>query len=282
MAAVEVLGRFLAQAIRTDHPAVVVENRPGGSGAVGGQAVQQAAPDGATLLFTASTHIMARQVMRRPPYDPITDFTAVAQFGEAPLLLVQHARLAPATLRDLIAAARREPDRWTFGVSALGSPGHLATVGFNHLAGLDLPVAVYRGTAPALTDVAAGNIQLLFDPVVALLPMVRGGQVRGIAVAGARRTPLASDIPATAEAGLPGLDIATWYGLWGPRGMPAEVSARVAEAVGAVLRDPAMTERLAALGVEPTFRAGAAFEAFTRVEQARGAELLRTARFEPE
>src|SRR5205085_3713305 len=135
-----------------------------------------------TLLFSAATHVMARQVMKSAPYDPITDFTSVARVGEAPMMLVMAPNRSPTTISELVKEARAQPDRWTFATAALGAPGHLATVAFNQLAGLNLTIVTYRGTAPALADVAGGHVQLLIDPVLALLPIANQKKVIGLAV----------------------------------------------------------------------------------------------------
>ena len=280
---VDAVGRTVAQRLseRIGVP-VVVENRAGGSGTIGGQAVQAAAPDGYTLLFSASTHVMARQVLRRAPYDPLTDFTPVAQIGAAPLLLVLSPDRAPSTITEIVLDARRNPDRWAFGASALGSAGHLATILFLKLAGLDLVVAPYRGTAPALTDVAAGNVQLMIDPVLALLPLVQSGGVKGVAITAARRSSLAPSIPTSAEAGMPGLEFASWYGLWAPRNAPAPIVGALNGHLAEIMREPATVERFAALGLEPVFAASDDFQRFIAADVARNGELLRSANFQPE
>ena len=280
---VDAVARTVAQRLQDRFGiSVVVENRAGGSGTIGGQAVQQAAPDGTTLLLSAATHVMARQVLRRAPYDPLTDFTPIAQVGQAPLLLVMSPNRPATNITDIVADARQSPDRWTFAVAALGAPGHLATILFMKLAGLDLVVAPYRGTAPALTDVAAGNVQLLLDPILALLPLVQSGGVKGMAITSRNRSALARQVPTSAEAGMPGLEFASWYGVWGPKGMPAEVAARLEEMLGEVMRDPAMVERSASLGLEPVYAGQAEFARLIAAEVARNTELLRSVNFQPE
>jgi tripartite-type tricarboxylate transporter receptor subunit TctC len=261
---------------------VVVENRAGGSGTIGGQAVQQAAADGYTLLFAASTHVMARQVLRRPPYDPVADFAPVALVGQVPLMLVMSPGRPQSDIAGIVADARHKPDNWTFAVSALGAAGHLATILFLKLAKLDLVVAPYRGTGPALTDVAAGTVQLLLDPVVALLPLAQSGGVKGIAVTAASRSALAPSIPTAAEAGMPGLEFTSWYGIWGPKALPAPIVDRLNEALAEVLREPAMRERAAALGFEPTHAGQAEFRRFIEADVARNSDLLRSVNFQPE
>jgi tripartite-type tricarboxylate transporter receptor subunit TctC len=261
---------------------VVPENRAGGNGTVGGAAVAQAAPDGQTLLFTASIHVMARQVMKAPPYDPVTDFTPIARVGRGPLLLVAAPRLPQTSIAEVVAAARREPARWSFATSSLGSAGHLATLEFLRLAGLSMPIAQYRGTAPALADVAAGNVQLMLDPILATLPLARGGQVKALAITSAARSPVAPEIPSAAEAGMPSLIFASWYGLWGPRGLPAPLVGRLNAELNAGMADPAVVRRLTELGFEPVAESPAAFAAFILEDLARNSALLRGAGFEPE
>ena len=261
---------------------VVVENRAGGNGAIGSQAVLQAPADGYTILGSASVHPMARQVMKAAPYDPVADFVPISRTARGPLVLVMDPRLAPRTVPEVVEAARREPGRWSFAVSSLGAAGHLAAIEFNRVTGSRIEIVGYRGTAPALSDVAAGNAQLMFDAALAILPMVRGGQLRGLGIATPARTDLAPDLPTLAEAGLPGFEFYSWYGVWGPRALPAGIVARLHEAVTEGMREPATVQRLAALGFEPVVETQPALEAFIRDDVARNAALLRLAGFQPE
>lgn len=261
---------------------VVVENRPGGNGTVGGIAVAQAAPDGYTLCASASIQVMARWVMREPGYDPLRDLMPVARTGQGPLLLVINKDLAPTTIAELVAAVRANPRAWTFGTSSLGAAGHLATVEFNRLSGLDIPIAGYRGTAPALQDLVAGNIQLLMDPMLAMVPQVRGGRVRALAITAPQRSPAAPEVPSAAESGMPGLEFFSWWGLWGPRGLPGEIVGRVNGALREGMREPEVTRRLTDMGIEAVAETPEAFAAFVQRDVARNAELLRLANFQPE
>ena len=261
---------------------VTPENRAGGNGTVGGMAVVQAPADGSTILFTASIHVMARQVMKAPPYDPLADFTPVARVGRGPLLLVASPRLAQNSIAEVVAAARREPAKWTFATSSLGSSGHLASLEFNRLAGLDIPIAPYRGSAPGLADIAAGNVQLMLDPILATLPLARGGQVKALCITTAGRSAIAPEIPTAAEAGMPGLEFASWYGIWGPRGLPRPIVARLNEAMQQAMAEPAVVRRLTEMGFEPVAESPEAFAAFIAQDVAHNADLLRAANFQPE
>jgi tripartite-type tricarboxylate transporter receptor subunit TctC len=229
---------------------VVVENRAGANGAVGSQAVLQAA--------------------------------AVARTARGPLVLVMNPRLPQTTIPAVVEAAKREPAKWSFATSSLGAAGHLGSIEFNRLTGANIEIVGYRGSAPALTDVAAGNAQLMFDPVLATLPVVRAGQLRGLGVATAARTPLAPDLPTLAEAGLPGFEFYSWYGVWAPRGVPPEILTRLNRILVDGMRETATVQRLSGLGFEPVAETVEEAEAFIRADVARNAELLRLANFQPE
>jgi tripartite-type tricarboxylate transporter receptor subunit TctC len=279
---VDVLARLYAEALKDAHGlTVVVENRGGANGSLGGQMVHQAAPDGYTLLFSASTHTMARLVMRNAPYDPLTEFTPIARVGEAPMLVIMSADRPQKTIAEVIADAKKAPERWIFAASSLGSMGYLATVAFNQNAGLNLTITSYRGTAPALTDVAGGHVQLMIDPLLVLLPQARGGQVKALAITTPKRSALAPDIPTAAESGMIGLEFVSWYGFWGPKGLPAEVVAWINTAANAATRDLVKTGRFAELGQEPVTGTPEDFGRYIEADFTRNVALLKAAKFEP-
>lgn len=281
--ATDAMSRLAAQKIQERLGAtVVVENRSGANGQVGSQAVLQAPADGYTILGSASIHPMARHVMRSVPYDPVTEFVPLARTARGPLVLVMSPQRPQRTIPEVVEAAKREPARWSFATSSLGAAGHLGSIEFNRATGANIEIVGYRGTAPALTDVAAGNAQLMFDPVLATLPMIRGGQLRGLGIATAQRTPLAPGLPTMAEAGLPGFEFYSWYGVWAARAVPAEIVARYNAALVEGMREPAVVERLTGLGFEPVAESVEEAERYIRADVARNAELLRIANFEPQ
>ena len=260
----------------------VVENRTGGNSTIGGLDVHRAASDGYTVLFHASTHNAAQLVMRDVPYDPLTGFTPIALAGEAPLLHIVAPARPEKTVKDVIAAAKAKPDDWSFATAQLGSPGHLAEVAFNQSTGLDVPIVAYRGTAPAANDVAGGHVPMMIEAMIALLPLAKAGAVRGIAITGKKRSALAPDIPSMAEAGLPQLDFGAWWAMWGPPGLPVDLTHTHNGLVNDAVKALAAEGRLDALGIEPAAETPEAFAQYLKVDLDRSAKLLKAANFQPQ
>lgn len=282
-AATDAMARLAAQKLTEKlGVTVVVENRAGGNGAIGSQAVLQAPADGYTILGSASIHPMAQHVMQAAPYDPVKDFIPVARTARGPLVLVMAPNLPQRTIPEIVEAAKREPNRWSFATSSLGAAGHLGTIEFNRRTGANIEIVGYRGSAPALTDVAAGNAQLMFDPALATLPLIRGGRLRGLGIATAARTSLAPDLPTLAEAGLPGFEFYSWYGIWAARGVPRALVERMNAAINEGFADPATVQRLHDQGFEPVKETVAEAERFIAAEVEQNAALLRLANFQPQ
>ena len=280
---VDVFARLIADKIRAlRNVSFIVENRAGGNSTIGGLEVQRAAPDGYTVLFHASTHIIARQVMRVVPYDPVADFTPIALAGQAPLVLIVANNRPEKTLAEIVASAKKDPNAWSFATASLGAPGHLAAVAFNQYNDLNLPIIVYRGTAPAVNDVAGGHVPMMIEAILALLPMVRAGSVRAIAVTSTKRNSLAPEIPTMAEVGLPALNFGAWWGMWGPPGLPADLARTINGWVNEAVKELAAEGRLAALGIEPAQESPQSFAQFIAADLDRSAKLLKAANFQPE
>jgi tripartite-type tricarboxylate transporter receptor subunit TctC len=280
----DIMGRLAAQKLQDKlGVAVVVENRSGASGTVGAEVVRQAAPDGYTFLAAPSVHVLAREVLRSAPYDPVRDFTPVARYGEGPLLVLANPAAVPGrTVAEALPAIRAKPQSYSFGLSAYGAANHLAVIEFNRLAGLDLLIVPYRGSAPALTDLIAGRVQMMIDPIIAALPHVQDGRLKALAVTSARRSPVVPEVPTAAESGMPGLEFFSWYGVWGPRGLPVPVVARVNAALAEAVREPAVVERLTSLGFEPVAESPEEFARYIEADVKRNAALLRAANYQPE
>ena len=280
---VDTFARLIAAKISSARKAdFVVENRTGGNGTVGGLDVQRSAPDGYTVLFHASTHNVARLVMRDVPYDPLTGFTPIALAGEAPLIHIIANSRPEKTVADIVAAAKAKPDEWSFATAQLGAPGHLAEVAFNNYTGLSVPVVAYRGTAPAANDVAGGHVPMMIEAMLSLLPLVRGGTVRAVAVTGKKRSALAPDIPTMAELGLPELDFGAWWAMWGPPDMPAGLVNMLNGWVNEAVKALAADGRLEALGIEAAAKTPAEFAQYLRADLDRSAKLLKAANFVPQ
>jgi tripartite-type tricarboxylate transporter receptor subunit TctC len=280
---VDVFARLIAAKVQAQRDVrFVVENRTGGNSTIGGLDVQRAAPDGYTVLFHASTHNVARLVMRNVPYDPVTDFTPIALAGSAPLVHIVAKDRPEMTLDQIVAAAKAKPDQWSFATAQLGAPGHLAELAFDQYTGLNVPVVVYRGTAPAVNDVAGGHVPMMIEAILALLPMVRGGAVRAVAVTSLKRSTLAPDIPTTAEVGLPQLAFGAWWAVWGPPHMPADLVATLNGWVNEAVKALAAEGRLAALGIEAAAETPEAFAKFIVADRERSAKILSAAKFEPQ
>ena len=261
---------------------VIVDNRAGANGSIGGKVVQTSPADGQTLLFSASTHVLAKHVMSAAPYDPVTDFAPVARVGEAPLLMVITPTLAPKTLKELVAAAKAEPEKWNAGLPALGAASHLATLLFAKQGGLKLQTITYKGTAPALTDVAGGHSQILMDSIVSILPMAKSGKVKPIVTTGTKRSPIAPDVPTAVESGLPGLVAVTWYGVWAPKGTAPERVQALNAAINKSIAELLRSGQFASLGVEPVMENVDQFRKYVNAYVHESAELLKGAGYKPE
>jgi tripartite-type tricarboxylate transporter receptor subunit TctC len=261
---------------------VVVTHMPGGNGIVGSDTVRRAAADGYTLMFNASVFIMGPHVMKSVPYDPIADFSPIAQIGDVPLLVISNPKIEAKTLDELAARIKAAPDKFNVAISAPGAAGHLGTLAFLHQLGTKVELISYRGTGLGLTDVISGNVQLMVEGMTILLPQVQAGRVRAYAVTSRQRSKLAPDISTTAEVGMPKLVISSWYGVWGPPGLPDEIVQRIAAAVEKAAASPDLISRFEGLGLTTTFMKGAEFQKFVREESETGRELLRDAGFEPQ
>ena len=281
---VDSAARLLANQLQTQlGAAVIVENRAGANGVLGGKAAETAAADGYTLLFSAATHVLAKQVLSQPPYDPQTDFTPVARVAEAPLMLVVAPLVPPSKLADVLAYAKKEGERWNAAIPAAGAPSHLATLLLAKQAGTTFTYVAYKGTQPAVTDVAGGHVQMLLDSMVSLLPLAKAGRVKPIMVTSAKRVPLAPDVPTAQESGYPGLTYASWYGVWAPKGLPAERLKQLNAAINSAVAEQAKKGAWANLGLEAVqANDPEQFKAYVASYVTQSAELLKSAGFKPE
>jgi tripartite-type tricarboxylate transporter receptor subunit TctC len=242
------VGRMLAQKLGEQFgQTFVVDNRPGGNGTIGGDAVAKAAPDGYTLLFNASTFVTAPLTMKSVPYKVQTDFVPISLVAQAPLSIAIGNKVGVTDLKSLVAAAKAQPGRLNFATGSIGSAGHLCTARLEQAAGISVAIVPYKGTAPAFQDLIGGQIEGFIDPVLGSVQFHRAGQLRVLAVTSAKRLPNLADVPTAAET-LPGFECASWYGLWAPARAAADIVNRLNAAVNKALAGE-MGEKLLADGL---------------------------------
>ena len=280
-AANDAMGRLAAQRLQDKFGAtVVVENRAGGSASIGTTAVLNAAPDGYTILASAFNHIIMNHAVKGVSFDPQADFETIGRTARAPLLMVMSPKMPQKTVAEVIAAAKAAPNDWTFALPALGAPSHLATVDFMGRTGVNIATTPYRGTAPALTDVVGGHVQLLIDASFALLPAAKEGRVKALGITTKDRSPLAPEFPTLAEQGLAGYDFQSWYGLWAPKGTPREICQRINALMRETMQEPAVVQRLNASLLEPVIETSEETKAYIAAEVPKHVALLKKAGFE--
>jgi tripartite-type tricarboxylate transporter receptor subunit TctC len=282
-AANDALGRIVAQALRDKFNAtVVVENQAGGAGLIGTKAVIAAEPDGYTLLASAFNTAVMPLVLKAADFDPETDLEVVARTAVAPLVCVMTVQRPQKTLVEVLATAKANVAQWNFAIPSLGAAGHLATIDLVHRTGVAIPMVPYRGTQPALLDVMSGAVQLLIDASFALLPAAKDGtNVRALGIADAKRSVLAPDIPTLAEQGLPGFQHQSWYGVWAPKGTPADIQNKLNMLVQDTMHDPAIISKLNATLLVPVIESIDQTRTFIRQEIVQARTLLQSVDFEP-
>ncbi len=261
--------------------AVVIENKAGAGTAIGARFVAEAAPDGYTMLMgTVSSHAI-NPAMTKVGYDPVRDFATVAALGSIPFVLVTRPDSPYKTLADVIAAAKREPGKIGYASAGPGTSNHLAGEMLATAAGVQLLHVPYKGSAPALTDVLAGHVPLMFDLVTTAVPNVKQGKLKALAVTGAARSPLLPDVPTVAESGLAGFEVSAWFALFAPAKVPAPILKRLSDDTYDVLRTPEMQARLRELGMDPDTRAADAFSTYVRGEVQKYGAVVKQAGLAP-
>jgi tripartite-type tricarboxylate transporter receptor subunit TctC len=268
----DVVARILAERMARElGQPVVVENRGGANGNIAADAVAKAEPDGYTLLYNTSSIAISRALYRSLPYDLLRDLAPVGLTAAAPLVLVVHPALPPRDPAGFIAWARANGARASYSSGGIGNISHLLSFMVMRHIGAEAVHVPYRGTAAALTDTAAGNVQFTSDTIVTALPLVQDGRVRAIAVSSAERSPLLPEVPSMAESGMmpPGFEVGAWQGILVPARTPPAAVARLSAAVGAALADPEVRARLDAQGARPTGGPPEAYARYLREEVER-------------
>ncbi len=233
---------------------VLVDNRAGAGGTIGAEAGARAAPDGYTLVMGGSSNLtVAPSLYAKLSYDPIKDFTPVASIARVPYLIVVNPRVPAKTVKDLVAIARQKPGYLNYASSGVGSMSSLAAEWFNSVAQTQIVHIPFKGTAPALTELMVGSVDLMMADMGLALQQARAGKMRALAITTPRRSATAPEIPTAAESGLPGFELSPWFGIVAPAGLAREIVDRLNREINVALKSPDMQKRFAELGYEPAF-----------------------------
>jgi tripartite-type tricarboxylate transporter receptor subunit TctC len=250
----------------------VVENRPGGNGIIGADVVAKSNPDGYTLLFNASTFVTAPMTMKSVPYKVQTDFTPIGLIASAPLSIAISNKLGVSDIKGLAAAAKANPGKLNFAVGSIGSAGHLCTVKLEQATGSQIAIVPYKGTGPAMTDLVGGQIEGFIDPVLGSVQFHRSGQLKVVGVTSAKRLPNLPDVATVSET-IPEFQCSSWYGLWGPAKLPADMVQKLNSAVNKALSGE-MRDRLIADGIVPAGGSAAEFAKFQADDIATSGKII--------
>ena len=265
---------------RLDRP-FIVDNRPGAAGNIAALATAKAEPDGQTLLLSYTSHAINASLYDNLPFDPVKDFTPISQIASSPAMLVARPSFKATNVAELIALAKAQPGKLNVAVAGIGSANHLAGEMLRRDAGIDIVGVPYKGTGPAIQDVVAGQIDLVFAGVATVQSLIKGGRLKALAVTSPRRLPAYPDVPAISEV-LPGYEYNSWYGLFGPARMPRELVDRLAGAARAALASPEMARRLADEGLVPVGSTPAEFQQFVAAEIVRWGKVVAATGAKPE
>lgn len=281
---VDGVARIIAQKLtETMGQNFIVENRAGGAGGiVGANYVAKSAPDGYTMLLTASIHVVTPFLHKSVPYDVVTDFTPITLVASGPLVVSTAPNVPANTLKELFDLVRKDPTKYTFATSSFGSAGHLAVELLKRDAGVDTPVIAYKGAGPALTDLMGGQVQLMADPILSSLPLAKAGKIKALAITSMTRVAIAPEIPTIAESGMTGFEFASWYGLWGPKNMPADLVIKIQSEVAKFVRQPEVKKQFATLGFEPIGSTPEYFAKYIKDEMEKYQKIIKDAKIKVE
>ncbi|USE79069.1 tripartite tricarboxylate transporter substrate binding protein [Cupriavidus gilardii] len=275
----DILARLVAQkAGETLGQPMVVENRPGAGGNIGAEAAARSAADGYTLLMgTLGTQVTNQFIYPRMPYDSAKDFAPVTLVANSPNVLLVNSTLPANSIGELIALARREPGKINYASTSTGGSPHLSGELLSMMAGVRMQHVPYKGAAPAMTDLRAGQVNLMFDNLPSALAQIQGGKIKALAVTGAKRASVLPSVPTVRESGLPDYEVNSWFGLLAPAGTPPERVRQLQQAVDKVLAMPDVRKRIQELGAEPGGEGSAAFAAQIKADTDKWARVIRSA-----
>jgi len=273
----DILARVLGQFMSKDlGQPVIIDNRAGAGGNIGTQLVARAAPDGYTILMgTVGTHAINQSLYPKLAFDPIKDFAPLTRVALVPNLLVANPAQPFKTVKELMAYAKANPGKVTFGSSGSGTSIHLSGELFKQMAGVDIQHVAYKGSAPAVNDLLGNHIAIMFDNMPSAISHVKAGKLRPLAVTTAQRSPALPDVPTIAEAGVPGYEATSWFGLLAPAGTPAPVVTKLNAAILKALADPDVKKKLLEQGAEPAGETPAQFAAFIASETVKWGKIVK-------
>jgi tripartite-type tricarboxylate transporter receptor subunit TctC len=260
----------------------IVENRSGAGGVIGSDLVAKAKPDGYTLVVVSGSHTINPSLYKQLPYDTLRDFAPVTNLVAGPALLVVHPSVPANNVKELIALAKAKPGTLSYASSGNGSPPHLGGELFKWKAGVDMIHVPYKGNGPAYADLVGGQVSLMFPNIATSLQYVQNGRLRALAVTSRTRLRVAPEIPTVAEAGLPGYELNSWFGLLAPAGTPPAVLRLLQQEIAKIYQQPEVREKIVSQGVEPVANTPADFAAEIKAEMAQWAALFKAANIKPE
>ena len=257
---------------------IVIDNRAGAGGVIGTDIAAKAVPDGYTLLFGTSAGLTINPALNsKLPYDAVKDFAPVSLLVLNPQILVVHPAVPVNSVKELVALAKARPGQLNYASVGLGSPNHMGMELLKALTGIDIVHVPYKGTGPAITDLLGGQVQVMFNSMPSVIPLVASGKLKGLAVGSVQRSPAVPDIPTVAEAGVPGFENVTWYGMFAPAKSPHDIIVKLNKQVVQILASPEMAQRLASQGAEPRSSTPEELTKFMRVESERWKKVIKTA-----
>ena len=275
---IDTVGRLVADEMQKIlGQSFVVDNKPGASGMIGANEAARAPADGYTLLFNASSQVYMPLVVAKKTYDAEKDFTPIAQVGYVPLAVVVGPNVSARSLTEFAAMARAKPKVYTWATSGLGTTSHLTEEMINRELKLDMEIVLYKGAVPQLTDVMGGHVSAAVSPLPGVTPFIKSGRLRPVAVTSAKRLASYPDIPTVAESGMPGFELLSWYGLWGPAGMPKEIVDKLNAAVAKAVQSPHVKARFADLSFETSENTPAQFTKLIQEEIRRVGVVIKAA-----
>ena len=272
----DLVGRLVAIAMgEALKQTIFVDNKPGASGMLGASLVAKAAPDGYTLLANASLHVINPSVYDKVPYDSFNDFVPITQIVDVPLVLVVNSEMPVNNVQELIAYLKKSKGTINFGSAGNASSQHLSGELFKHKTGIAMQHVPYKGSAPALTDLMGGQLQLMFDSMPSAMPFITGGKLKALAVTTKKRSSALPNIPTMQESGVEGYDTSTWYGLWAPKGTPADIVNKLSQTAQEALKKPDVIAQYQRMGAEPVGSTPAEFQAYMKSEGKKWAEIVK-------